>query len=545
MKLFGFTFFEKTVAEQESSKRSAGTIPQSLLTNTDGMTTGWTPIRRKTFNGEKNPGELGSPSYIIPDYTALRARAYEAKINSDVVKIITNKFFSWVVGTGLKLQSEPNETVLGLEKIKFDANKFSTNVEAYFSIFTSSKESSYTGMNSLDQLAAMAYECAYMGGDSLVVLRLGDKNTVKVQVIDGQHIVSPTLHKGYFDAAKEKGNTILHGIELDDKGEHVAYYVLVTSADKVFGEIERIPARGEESGLLMAWMIYSGKHRIDHQRGVSQLASILEKVAKLDRYTEATVSSAEERAKVVWTVEHSRFSEGENPLVAQIKRNSGTTVDDDPYQLGDVVAKNISATENKMVHNLPIGSKFSAPDSQSEIQYEPFWKAVFYQLCASQDIPPEVALQMYNSNYSASRAAINGWGFIINIYREKFAESFYKPIFNFWLTTHIYSNKVDAPGFIRALNEKNYYVVESFCAARFTGPIMPHIDPKKEAEAIRVMLGDDSTPLMTLEQATEQLGNGSFVQNQKKITEEKKAITPIADPVEPEPSKKVDNAVNS
>ena len=66
--------------------------------------------------------------------------------------------------------------------------------------------------------------------------------------------------------------------------------------------------------------------------------------------------------------------------------------------------------------------------------------------------------------------------------------------------------------------------LEAYFSARFTGKKMPHIDPAKEAKAIRILLGDESTPLISYEQATEDMGKGSWEENYNKFIEEDKKI---------------------
>ena len=156
------------------------------------------------------------------------------------------------------------------------------------------------------------------------------------------------------------------------------------------------------------------------------------------------------------------------------------------------------------------------------------------------DIPPEVALQQYNSNYSASRAAINGWGYIINIFRKDFADSFYKKFYAIWLETEILNNKIKSPAYLEALKNGNYMVLESFYSCKFTGVNMPHIDPLKEVKAVREMLGDPENniqPLISNEQADEMLNLGDWSENMKKYKEEKN------DFIEPKPIEVVDPAI--
>lgn len=496
----------------------------SFLTPNDRYSGGGLTVRSYSFNGEKTPGELGAPINLVPDHIALRLRAHEQDLNSDVVKIITGKFFKWVVGSGLKIQSEPSESVLSFEGVKIDAASFVDNVESYFGLWADSTSADYKGMQSLNRLAADAYKTAFLGGDCLVICRLTESENISVQVIDGQHVATPLFNNDFLKESEERGNTIKHGIELNKQGKHIAFYVLKDNATGL-PDYERVEAYGAKSGLLMAWMVYGTKHRIDHHRGIPQITAILEKVAKLDRYTEASVSSAEERAKVPWYIKHSRFSDGENPMLARVRGNAGKTNEASPYDMGETLANKITKTENKMVWNLPIDSDFKAIDSNAENNYDSFFRAVFVQLCAAVDIPPEVALQQYNSNYSASRAAINGWEHIIKIHRNNFASDFYQKIYSNFLYVHILTGRVEAPQYLIAVKNKNNYVVDAYAKARFTGVNMPHIDPKKEADALRIMLGDKNKgelPLITHEQATERLGNGEYYENVKKFKEELK-----------------------
>jgi hypothetical protein len=139
------------------------------------------------------------------------------------------------------------------------------------------------------------------------------------------------------------------------------------------------------------------------------------------------------------------------------------------------------------------------------------------------DVPPEVAMQSYNSNYSASRAAINSFGYIISINRQDFANKFYIPFYKLWLEHQILTKKIVAKGYIE--NIDNFMVTESYTQCRFTGKNMPHIDPLKEIKAVREMLGiDGAIPLISREQATEMLNAGQWDENFIKSLEEENVI---------------------
>ena len=158
--------------------------------------------------------------------------------------------------------------------------------------------------------------------------------------------------------------------------------------------------------------------------------------------------------------------------------------------------------------------------SENELSFKDFYDTNAKYLCAAVGIPFEVALAMFGSNYSASRAAIKDWEHTMKIEREFFARQFYQPFYNFWFFLQVLTGKVQAPGYIKALMDKNIYATESYHQARFLGANVPHIDPVKEVQAERLKLGDDITPLTTLDQASEQLGSGDFKKNIRKYKEE-------------------------
>jgi len=514
------------------------------------------PIITAPFDGEKTPGEMGAPRNLIPDHKRLSARVFEANLKSDIVKIITGKFFKWVIGNGLKLNSEPKEVVLDSEGVVLtDPNEFRKLTEARFSTYAGSKIGDYKQMTSLHNLAAEAYKEAFLGGDCLCILRVSGRGDLSAQIIEGRSISSPMLDTKIMNAIKKRGNLIRNGVEINKKGQHIAFYVLSEDENSILGKYTRVKAKGSKTGRTLAWLVYGSKHRINDVRGIPMITQVLEKVEKFDRYTEATVGSAEERAKIVFSVEHSRDSDGENPLLDKARQAAGMSsnaaCETSGYDLGEKTAAQVAATTGKQTFNMPIGAKLVSLSSQNEIQYGPFSKAIFGYLCASVDIPPEVAMQLYEQNYSSSRAAINSWDYIVKVYRKKFSDAFYKPVYNLWFELEVVRNKISAPGFIKALRDDNIMVIESYLNCRFTGVNMPHIDPLKEVKAVRAMLGNDDDPLISREQAVEILGSGDWTKNIEQYKMESEAL-PVIEETEPEvkevveieekaPLKKVEN----
>lgn len=476
-----------------------------------------------TYDGEKNLGEIGPIKNYRLDYNSLRMRSWQSFHESEITQTIMNRYNMWVVGKGLKLQCEPVLSILESEGIKINSNEFTKKTEDRFNVWAKSKMSDYSGMENLHFIAANAVKNSLLGGDVLVILRYENKN-VTIQLVDGSHLQSPTFGTEWFPEKLPNGNRIVNGIELNRKGQHIRYYI--RQADF---SIKSIEAKGKDSGLQMAFLVYGLKYRLDNVRGVPLFAVVLETLKKLERYKEATVGSAEERQKIVMQIVHGVTSTGENPqnknLAKAISSASGFTNanDDIPVDVnGTRMADTVAATTNKSVFNMPVDSELKTLESKNELYFKDFYTINFDIICAAVGIPPNVASSKYDSNFSASRAALKDWEHTLDVKRYDFSFQFYQPIFNFWLECEILNNKIQAQGYLIAKATKNEMVLDSYRMARFVGAQVPHIDPLKEVKAEREKLGlaGYSLPLTTLEAATEALGGGESTHNMEQFSEE-------------------------
>ena len=475
-----------------------------------------------SYDGEKNFGEMGPAKVYLPNYQLLRIRSWQAMMDSELAQAIIKRFVTWVVGDGLKLQSEPKKRVLKSFGIDFDTNEFTENIEELYSVYSESREADHARMQSKNELAETALTNALVGGDVLVVLRF-ENDCPTIQLIDGAHVRTPWGSSETYPQLLDNGNRIENGVELSPSNQHIAYWV---RKPQIGLDYERIEARGEKTGLLMAFLVYGNKYRLDNHRGIPLIAVILETLKKLERYSGAVLGSAEERAKIAYVIEHALGSDGEHPLAAQAALLFGLN---DPSKvkvpiddLANALADKIAATTGKQTFNLPIASTMKALEGTPESQFKDFFKTHIDVMCSCVGIPPNVAMMMYDSNYSASRAAIQDWGHVLKVVRKKFSNQFEKPIYSFWFHIFTFKNIIQAPGFIEAWAKKQWMVINSYLFARFVGANVPHIDPMKEVQAIRLMLGTTAAamPLTTLEAATEMLGAGGSFENMTQFARE-------------------------
>lgn len=468
------------------------------------------------YNGEKNYGEIGPIKSYYPDYEALRARSWQLYLESEIAQIVINNYVSWVIGNGLKLQSEPVKDIISENVGSFNAQKFSKAVETQFRLFCKSRMSDYSDMKNLNLIAAEAFKNAIIGGDVLVILRYVD-DTVKVELIDGTHVQSPIYGSDFYPLPLPNGNIIVNGIELNSRKQHVAYYVRKNYQSL---EYTRISARGTDTDALMAFMVYGSHYRLDNYRGMPLLSVMFETAKKLERYKEATVGSAEERQKIAYAIEHEAFSTGESPLTKQtvVARDlafglqTGFVPRDD---FGNALADKIGVTTNKQTYNMPLGSHLKSLESKNELYFKEFYETNIMLFCAAAGIPYEVAMSKYDSNYSASRGAIKDWEHKLNVRRGTFGFQFMQPVYDFWMEVRILQKKLRAPGYLMARVKNDRMVLEAYRNARFVGAPVPHIDPEKEVKAERLKLGAAGLdmPMTTLEQATENLSGGDSEAN--------------------------------
>lgn len=499
----------------------------------------------QSFNGEKNYGEIGPIKRYTLDYGALRMRAWQSFLESEITQTVINKYLMWVVGPGLSLKAEPISDILKLYGIEIDSESFAEIAEMQWKLWSESTGADMGDSMTLGQIAWEAKKNAIVGGDCLVVLRYID-NEPKVQLIDGANVYSPgAISSENFFNKDSDGNYTINGVKYDDRGRVLGFYIRKPGT---LLEFEYIPAYGDNSGIKLAFMVYGVRYRIENKRGMPLIGVILETLKKLERYKEATVGSAEERQKIAYSVEHAVYSSGQNPLLDQMAKavNFNSAEGDLPAsddQLKEL-ANNVAATTNKMAFNMPKGSSLKLLESKNELYFKEFYGVNIELICAALGIPPEVAMSKYDSNFSASRAALKDWEHTIMVSRTDFCSQFYRNIYNFWFHVNVLDNTINAPGYILAFLNKRVKITRAYLSCRFTGPGVPHIDPYKEVMAERLKLGDSaaSIPLTTVEQAVEQLGSGDSDSNIRQFAEEAKLwddVKPVveAPTIDPPPNK--------
>lgn len=488
------------------------------------------------YQGEKNLGGVGPVKDLWTDNQALRARGWEAYLTNETVQTIINKAAVWAIGRGLKLQCEPSVAVLNSEGIritKSQAQKISDLIEARFSLYKESKCSMFSGMYNLSQAETKAFKNAKIGGDILVVIRYIN-DWVKVELIDGVHVKSPMGGTDWNPKLLQNGSRIMNGVEMNEAGEHVAYWVC-----EAFNTYKRIEAKSATTGLTTAYLVGGMEYRLDYSRCIPVFSGLFETIASLDRYKSATLESAEEQNKFAFQIKHGKLSTEENPFKQNIAQARSIGVNDGTIpvdmQLQQMADKVVATTNRQVVNNVKDSEVVPLGKNEAELYFKDFYTVIFDLVCASVNMPPNVAMSKYDTSFSSARASIKDWEHGLLIERYNFALSFLQPIYEFWLHTEILKNKIRLPGYLSSFYSNETFVLLAYRKARWVGDNVPHIDPLKEVMAERAKLGPlaDHIPLTTVEASTEALNGGESTANiQQFANEVKNAETNGLKPVE-------------
>lgn len=490
------------------------------------------------MNGEKNLGELGPERDYFLDYASFRSRGKQFYLDNEVAQMIINSMTEWVIGNGLSLESEPNEVALKQEGITLDVQDFSDQVEARYSVLKESKETSYSRMRNLSQEEVRAFLASNIGGGVLVVLRVNN-GIVNYEIIDGVHVRHPAGGNDLNPTIiGDNGDRIINGVEMNNAGEHLAYWVLTHTY-----EYKRIPARSASTGLVMAFLYGGNEYTIDTTRTLPVLAGLFQTLQQMDDYKTATLGSAKSQNNIAYQVKTDIGGNSVNPLqdITAKAQNFDPNTDVPRDNNGVALANKVAAETNANVF-LPGEGQEIVPlaKNEAELYFEAFWKTLFECVCAAAGMPPNVVLKRFDTSFSSARAAIKDWQHSLFLKRYKHGLGFLQPGYELQLHIDILNGKIIAPGYLKAFAKNNVVVLTAYRQARWVGDNVPEIDELKEVQAQRLMLGTafDHVPLTTVKRATEALNNGSSKVNIATAIEEAETADDLKPEVPQQPSSK-------
>lgn len=481
-------------------------------------------------DGGKFEGGFGATQLLIKDYWTLRARSVQLFEENLYARGIIRRFVTNVINTGLHLEAVPDESILGLPEDSL--SDWSEMVENRFALWErhawlcDQREQQTFGA-----LQAQAYAEALIAGDVLVVLRQDARTGLpRVQLISGAAVQSPMGLS--FGGVLPNGNRVVHGVEIDKFGRHVAYYVRHADRTQPYSfQTKRLPAWGEKSGRRLAWLVYGTDRRLDDVRGTPILGLVLQSLREIDRYRDSTQRKAVLNAMLAMFIAKSQDKPGTMPFTAGAVKKTTVTQHD---------AGGSTRTFNTVEHvpglildELQQGEEPKAFQTQGTVEsFGTFEEAIVQAFAWALETPPEILTLAFSNNYSASQAAINEYKMVLNRLRSLWGDEFCAPVYQEWLLSEVLVGRVVAAKLLDAWRSLPMFDV--FCAwvsSDWAGQIKPAVDLSKLVAGYILMVEQG---FITRDRAARELTGMKYSKVVKRLKIEndllKAALAPMAPP---------------
>ncbi len=410
------------------------------------------------------------------------------------------------IGVGLHLKTSLNEEILKIPPEQ--ARELEETIEREFAHWADSTNCDMERLDNFYQLQQLALLNALLSGDSFALMsttkRTGSLYDLRIELIEADRVSTPD---------KERVNPLFcEGVEKNEAGEVVAYHISkfhpLSFVERNPREWVRVTAYGERTGRKNILHIMN-RERIGQVRGVPFLSPVIETIKQLGRYTEAEVLAAVVNGLFTVFIEKESASDdvpfGESvPEELQVD-----TEDEGSIELAPGAVIDLGEGEKANMVN---------PGRPNQ-NFDPFVIAVIKQIGAALEIPYEILIMAFNSNYSASRAAILEFFKVVKMYRSWFVTDFCQPIYEEWLSEAVAKGRIKAPGFFN-----DPIIKTAYCSAEWSGPSAGQLDPTKEVQAadLRVQGG-----YSTREREARELTGTDFYKNVKQRKREEELLKEV------------------
>jgi lambda family phage portal protein len=458
-------------------------------------------------DGSKFRGGLpNSGTSPILDHQYLRYNAREQWHVTPIARAMIERFAETVVDDGLHLEPAPAASVLGLSAEQ--AEQWSASVAQRFHLWAGSKFATRSEQMTFYQAQRFVELAQHRDGEYFVRFHYDDDpkrpSTLSVSFVEPDQIVgcAYTASQGY---PYDYGD----GINRDAAGREVSYEVSVRRGSA--WTTETIPAvlPSGRRMMLHGWC----PEYASQTRGFSRLAHAIQEFEQLTGFTSAQINKAIMQSIFVMAKEtdasavptQSIFGDAAAQYASE---NTDTEVAPAVPEFGfDPMRIKLSPGGIFVADGLGAGEKLKGFENTAPSDsFASFTDAFVAHLSASVSMPVEVLMLRFNSNYSASRAALVMFWRVAVMWRRELESDFLGPVWETWLAEEIAAGRISARGWLDPI------LRSAWLCAEWVGSQMPVIDPKVSAEAARALI---EAGLSTAEREAREI-NGSDA-NQNKV----------------------------
>lgn len=432
----------------------------------------------------------------------LRERSRDLHMGAPLATGALRTLVTNVVGPGLRLNSQVDREVLKMSPEQ--AAEWEKKVEREFELWSESKNCDVTRMCDFYQLQQLAFLSMLMSGDVFATMpyhkRTGTPYQLTVQLLEADRICTPGI-ESYID------NKIINGVEIDKKGEVIAYHVAEKHPGSALSAYNnkwvRIEKFGKTTGRTNIIHLLR-MERPEQRRGVPILSPVIESLKQLSRYSDAELMAAVISGMYTIFITKDNITQNMDGFGGLAYEEEIDSENDSTIEVGNGAVNFLE--EGEKVHESNPGRPNTAFDG--------FVTSICRQIGVALEIPYEVLMKHFTSSYSASRGALlEAWKMFRN-HRSFMTSNFCQPIYEEFLTEAIATGRIYAPGFFN-----DPLIKKAYCGAEWNGPSQGQLDPVKEANGAVIRV-DNGFSTRTREAA--ELTGTDYYQNHEKLVREEK-----------------------
>ena len=529
--LGGLFYFDKQEAKTLSKRKNRRKAPSAK-----GYSEAGASLDRRSMRGFTP--KSGSPNEDINrnNYT-LRQRARILYMSSTVATAAINTNRTKIIGTGLVLNCAIDRELLGMSAEA--AKAWQRKTEAEFRLWAGKgRNCDAIGLNDFAGLQQLGLKSWLLSGDVFSVLKhykrtAANPYSLRVHLVEADRVSTPSEYGGGYttsgfcegvvpEGKPGAGHKIYDGVEVDENGMVVAYYIRNTYPfETTAGETKwtRVLAYGERTGLPNILHVMDSE-RPDQYRGVPYLAQVIEPLLQLRRYTESELMAAlvqsfftawiekeTDQSKIPFNVAGpvAPGESGESAINIETTDEEEEEEETD-YQIGPGTVTHLAPGEKVQFGNPNIPTT----------GFDSFVKTFCRLIGAALEQPYDVLIKEFNSSYSASRGALLEAWEAIKMRRKWFVDDFCQPIYEVWLAEAVALGRIKAPGFF-----DDPLIRKAWCGANWIGPVQGQLDPKKEAEANLALINN---AIKTHGQVTREMSGGDWEANVEQVKHENELL---------------------
>lgn len=407
-----------------------------------------------------------------------------------------------VVGWGIRPKPKIDYEMLGISEEA--ATEWEKAALREFNLWARSVFCDATRQHTFWEMQELAFRSELVSGDVLALFGMKEnpRNPYQttIRLIEADRLSTPDSQGGESEAKNtDSGGRIVDGVEIDKEGEIIRYHIATYHPlqDENPGEItwEAIDAYGKDTGMPNVLHLMTAE-RPEQHRGVPFIAGMIEQIKQLDRYLDAELAASIVAA-----------------MLTVFVTSDGT--DDDGYDsINDSIAEEDKVTDDSLHIELGNGNVYELPpgkdvkqvgDTRAPSAFDAYTRQIITILGSGSEIPYEVLMHVYNSNYTAANAARLDFWRVVTKYRERFTQGFNQPIYEAVIAEAIALGRLDAPGFF-----DDPAIRDAWCGCQWVGSSRGHVQPVQEANAAKTRM---EMGITTGEQEAMEYGGTDYIEN--------------------------------